>query len=64
MEATDEKILNLFIKLSTHERKLIMSAGSIKNFLAQSNMFTVDGNTLAIKLQEITERYELHVSMC
>ena len=46
LEATDERILNVFINLKTDERKLIMSTGSLKNFLIQSERVTVDGNTI------------------
>ena len=46
IESTDERILNVFINLKTEERKLIMSSGSLKNFLLQSERVSVDGNTL------------------
>ena len=46
MDVTDETILNVFIDLKTEERKLIMSYGSLKNFLKESDRVNITGNTL------------------
>ncbi len=46
VEATDHVILSVFMALRSHERKHIMSQGSLKKFLEASGRVVVQGNTL------------------
>ena len=48
-EPSSERVLNLFLALTTHERKVIMTAGSIKGFLSQQGVVALDGNTMLLR---------------